>query len=228
MIVTSDKCYENREWHWAYRENEALGGHDPYSNSKGCAELVTAAYRSSFFHDTSDAALASVRAGNVIGGGDWAEDRIVPDVIKALQSGTVANVRNPLAVRPWQFVLEPLHGYMLLAEQLWLDKGKYAGAWNFGPADEAATSVGTLVGELARAWGEEVTWQRDTGAQPHEATWLKLDSSKARQVLGWNPIQALSTTLHWTVEWYQQYAELGNAREKTLEQIKLYQEALPV
>lgn len=152
----------------------------------------------------------------------------MPDVIKALQSGTLANVRNPLAVRPWQFVLEPLHGYMLLAEQLWLDKGKYAGAWNFGPADEAATSVGALVGELARAWGEEVTWQRDTGAQPHEATWLKLDSSKARQVLGWNPILALSTTLQWTVEWYQQYAELGNAREKTLEQIKLYQEALPV
>jgi CDP-glucose 4,6-dehydratase len=188
---------------------------------------VTAAYRSSFFHDTSNAAVASVRAGNVIGGGDWAEDRIVPDVIKALQSGTVASVRNPYAVRPWQFVLEPLHGYILLAEKLWLNKAKYAGAWNFGPADGPATSVGELVTELARAWGERVDWQQHAGDHPHEATWLKLDSTKARQVLGWYPIQTLTTTLQWTVEWYQQYAELGNTREKTLEQIKLYQEALP-
>ena len=226
IVVTSDKCYENREWIWPYRENEALGGHDPYSSSKGCAELVTAAYRSSFFSDPSCAAVASVRAGNVIGGGDWATDRIIPDAIGALTSGKEVVLRNPRFVRPWQFVLEPLHGYVTLAERLWSDAAGFAGAWNFGPNDGPAVSVGELVDQLIDKWGNGSRGTAETRGQPHEATSLKLDSSKARELLGWTPIHDLPMTLEWIVEWHKHFAEYGNAHDVTLAQIRRYQDQL--
>jgi CDP-glucose 4,6-dehydratase len=226
IIVTSDKCYENREWRWAYRENEALGGYDPYSSSKGCAEIVTAAYRSSYFADASGAAVASVRAGNVIGGGDWGKDRIIPDVVTALFSGRVPQLRNPLAVRPWQFVLEPLHGYLLLAERLWSDKARFAGAWNFGPSEDQAIRVGLLVDQLVNLWGDGARWDSDNGDDLHEATYLKLDSSKARDLLGWTPIQTLSETLEWIIEWYKEYSRQGHASDITRAQLHRYQENL--
>jgi CDP-glucose 4,6-dehydratase len=227
IVVTSDKCYENREWIWPYRENDALGGHDPYSSSKGCAELVTAAYRSSFFNSPSCASVASVRAGNVIGGGDWAEDRIIPDVIRALLAGNDASIRNPLAVRPWQFVLEPLHGYLVLAERLWSEGTEFAGPWNFGPNDGPAVTVGELVDQLTNIWGDGSRRRRESQSELHEASSLGLDSSKARKLLGWSPIQNLPTTLQWIVEWHRHYAERGNARDITLEQIERYQERIP-
>lgn len=227
IIVTSDKCYENREWIWAYRENEALGGHDPYSSSKGCAELVTAAYRSSFFDSPSRAAVASVRAGNVIGGGDWAEDRIVPDVVRALVSGNDTSIRNPLAVRPWQFVLEPLHGYLMLAERLWSNGTEFAGAWNFGPDDGPSVSVGELVDEMIDLWGDGARRNQGSRSPLHEANYLKLDSCKARELLGWTPVQSLPITLQWIVEWYSNFAETGKARDITLAQLSQYQELLP-
>ena len=226
IIVTSDKCYENREWLWAYRENEALGGHDPYSSSKGCAEIVTAAYRSSFFNEASSASVASVRAGNVIGGGDWAEDRIVPDVMKALVSGEDITLRNPLAIRPWQFVLDPLHGYLMLAERLWDERAEFAGAWNFGPNEGSAVNVGCLVDLLVDFWGSAAGRQHKSQDQLHEAGFLKLDSSKARELLGWAPTQSLSTTLQWTAEWYRHFLEQGEARDITLSQIQRYEEQL--
>lgn len=226
IIVTSDKCYENREWIWAYRENEALGGHDPYSSSKGCAELVTAAYRSSFFSGPSCAAVASVRAGNVIGGGDWAEDRIIPDVMRALASGTDVGLRSPHAVRPWQFVLEPLHGYLMLAERLWSERNEFAGAWNFGPNDGPTVTVGGLVDELIDIWGDGTSSGQQSPSQSHEANYLRVDSSKARELLGWAPVQTLPITLRWIVEWYRRFAESGDARDITLAQITRYQEQL--
>lgn len=226
IVVTSDKCYENREWIWPYREDEALGGHDPYSSSKGCAELVTAAYRSSFFSDPSCAAVASARAGNVIGGGDWAADRIIPDAIGALTSGKEVVLRNPRSVRPWQFVLEPLHGYVMLAERLWSDAVRFAGAWNFGPNDGPGVAVGELVDQLIDIWGKGSKRTVVSTGQPHEAKSLKLDSSKARELLGWSPIHDLAMTLEWIVEWHVQFAEQGNARDVALAQIRRYQDQL--
>jgi CDP-glucose 4,6-dehydratase len=215
--VTSDKCYENREWDWGYREDEPMGGHDPYSNSKGCAELVTAAFRRSFFHD-GETRLASVRAGNVIGGGDWGEDRLLPDLMRAALAGETVPIRNPTAVRPWQHVLNPLSGYLTLAQALW-DRAELAGAWNFGPSDEDARPVSWIVDELGERWPGGVRWVRDEASNPHEAHHLKLDSSRARARLGWRPAWNLDAALDAIVGWYGAYADSRDLREVTLAQI---------
>ncbi len=226
VSVTSDKCYENREWVWPYRETEAMGGHDPYSSSKGCAELVTAAYRNSYFQAGERIALGSARAGNVIGGGDWALDRLVPDIMRAFAAREVVIIRNPHAVRPWQHVLEPLSGYLTLAEHLWKSGGKYADGWNFGPADSDAQPVDYLVKELARLWGSHAEWRVLEAEHVHEAHLLRLDSSKARAELGWRPRWTLNEALSNTVEWYKTFYDGGDARSCTLSQIALFTEAI--
>lgn len=225
--ITTDKCYENREWAWGYRENEPMGGYDPYSNSKGCAELVSSAYRSSFFnanaHGQHGVALATVRAGNVVGGGDWAQDRLIPDILAAFAQGKVVNIRNPRAVRPWQHVLEPLRGYLTLAERLYEDGPSYAEGWNFGPNDEDAKSVGWIVEQMAEMWGNEANWQIDAGEHPHEATYLKLDISKARSLLGWHPALRLNDALKLIIDWAKQRQAGADIRRLTLAQIHTYQ-----
>ena len=223
VIVTSDKCYENKEWHWPYREHEAMGGHDPYSSSKGCAELVTAAYRNSFFLNEGEVAVASARAGNVIGGGDWALDRLVPDIMRAWGSGEAVAVRNPDAVRPWQHVLEPLSGYLLLAERLLVEGQAFAEGWNFGPADSEARSVKELVSGLAKLWGDNASWRviKPEKVQ-HEAHLLRLDSSKARAELGWSPRWNFDETIAHTVEWYKRFYSDERMQTCTLEQIELF------
>lgn len=221
--VTSDKCYENMEWPWGYRESDPMGGSDPYSSSKGCAELVTAAYRRSFFHDNTTA-VASVRAGNVIGGGDWADYRLIPDIMKALMNSQVVNIRNPHSVRPWQHVLEPLHGYLCLAERLWEDGPRHADGWNFGPADEDARPVSWIVEMATALWGGAARWEQDGAPQPHEAHTLRLDSAKARTILGWSPQLDLAEALRWTVKWYQRFQQDSSiARMITEEQIDRFQ-----
>jgi len=224
--VTSDKCYENHEWVWGYRENEPMGGYDPYSNSKGCAELVTSAYRTSFFNPNNFAkhgvALASARAGNVIGGGDWAEDRLIPDIMRAITQGTPVNIRNPHAIRPWQHVLEPLSGYLLLAQKLYEEGAGYAEGWNFGPNDEDAKPVQWIVNRLAKAWGEGANWMLDGGDHPHEAHYLKLDCSKAKARLDWHPRWHLEDTLGTIVDWHHAYQAGKGMREVTLRQIAMY------
>lgn len=225
--ITTDKCYENREWIWGYRENEPMGGYDPYSNSKGCAELVISAYRSSFFnpahHAEHGVAVASARAGNVIGGGDWAQDRLIPDILNAFQTGRPVMIRNPGATRPWQHVLEPLRGYLLLAEHLYNEGGNFAEGWNFGPNDEDARSVEWIVKALAEQWGNGASWQVEPGNHPHEAHWLKLDISKARNRLGWHPVLHLNDAITMIVDWIKRTGAGDNAKELTLAQIKDYQ-----
>lgn len=225
--ITTDKCYENREWAWGYRENDPMGGHDPYSNSKGCAELVTASYRASFFnpaqHGSHGVALASVRAGNVIGGGDWAADRLIPDILAAFAQGRPVHIRHPHAVRPWQHVLEPLRGYLMLAERLVLDGPTFAEGWNFGPSDEDARTVGWIVQQMARRWGEGAHWQLDAREHPHEAHFLKLDISKARSRLRWQPALRLPDALDLIVDWTRQHLAGADMREATLRQIDSYQ-----
>lgn len=220
LVVTSDKCYENREWLWGYRENEAMGGFDPYSSSKGCAELVAAAYRNSYFRDT-DTGVASVRAGNVIGGGDWAEDRLVPDMVRAALEGRVTRLRNPGAIRPWQHVLEPLSGYLLLAERLFVEGQAFAEGWNFGPLDADAKPVEWIAGELTALW-DGIRWEKNTAPHPHEAHYLKLDCSKAHARLDWTPRLPLGQALSWTVRWYQACARGADMRQLTDEQIENY------
>jgi CDP-glucose 4,6-dehydratase len=223
VVVTSDKCYENREWEWGYREDEPMGGRDPYSNSKACAELVTDAYRLSFFD--GGAAIASARAGNVIGGGDWGEDRLVPDLVRgALDERTVV-LRNPDAVRAWQHVLGPLDGYLTLAQRLWAEPG-LAGAWNFGPPDAEAQPVGWIADQVRELWGPGLEWEarRDSDA-PHEAHHLKLDSSKARTQLGWRPPWTLSDGLRAVVDWARAFAAGQPMRDVSLRQIEAYEAA---
>jgi CDP-glucose 4,6-dehydratase len=209
VIVTSDKCYENREWPWGYRENEPMGGYDPYSNSKGCAELVTEAYRRSFFNPAEfprhGVAVASARAGNVIGGGDWAEDRLLPDIVRAFLRGQAVRVRNPNAIRPWQHVLEPVHAYVQLAHKMWEAAPKFAEAWNFGPPDRDARSVRDIVQMVVQNWGPGARWEQDPGDHPHEAHYLKLDCSKAALLLGWRPRLDIETAVDWTVSWYKRW-----------------------
>ena len=228
IIVTSDKCYDNQERAAGYRESEAMGGYDPYSSSKGCAELVTSAYRNSFFNtadfDQHGTAVASVRAGNVIGGGDWAEDRLIPDVFAALQKNAVPTVRNPHAVRPWQFVMDPLNGYLTLAEHLCDGGPAFADGWNFGPDDDESKQVGSIVGTLAQSWGLDSEWHHDAAEHPHEATFLKLDSSKARSELSWAPKLDLQTTLDWIVDWYRDYFSNREMRNITVAQIRQFQQ----
>ncbi|QIN62846.1 CDP-glucose 4,6-dehydratase [Caballeronia sp. SBC1] len=226
VVVTTDKCYENREWEWGYRENEAMGGYDPYSSSKGCAELVTSAYRNSFFNPATYAkhgvAMASGRAGNVIGGGDWAADRLIPDIMRAISRGETVNIRNPHAIRPWQHVLEPLSGYLILAERLYTDGPRFADAWNFGPNDSDAQPVQAIVERLTSQWGDGARWSLDGGEHPHEATFLKLDCSKARARLGWRPRWDLNHTLDSIVAWYKAAARNEDVKAVTLAQIDQY------
>lgn len=225
--ITTDKCYENREWVWGYRENDPMGGYDPYSNSKGCAELVSSAYRSSFFNANSykqhGVALATVRAGNVIGGGDWAMDRLIPDMLAAFEQNKPVTIRNPHAIRPWQHVLEPLRGYLTLAERLFEHGPEYAEGWNFGPNDEDAKPVGWILEKMAGLWPGDAKWQIDAGEHPHEANYLKLDISKARSRLGWHPALRLEEALKLIVDWSTQRRAGANVRELTLAQIHSYQ-----
>lgn len=224
--VTSDKCYDNKEWVWGYRENEPMGGFDPYSNSKGCAELVTSAYRNSFFnpekYSEHHVALASGRAGNVIGGGDWAEDRLIPDILRAISDGRPVVIRNPRAIRPWQHVLEPLSGYLLLAQKLYEEGIGYAEGWNFGPKDEDAQPVQWIVERLTQQWGDGASWQLDQGDHPHEAHYLKLDCSKARMRLDWQPRWDLAHTLKMIVGWQRDYLSHADMRQTTLNQISKF------
>ncbi|MGK5057739.1 CDP-glucose 4,6-dehydratase [Janthinobacterium sp. LB2P49] len=225
--VTSDKCYENREWPWGYRENEAMGGYDPYSNSKGCAELVTAGYRSSFFNAEKYAehgiALGSGRAGNVIGGGDWAMDRLIPDMLRAIGAGESVMIRNPHAIRPWQHVLEPLSGYLTLAEKLHTEGTVHAEGWNFGPHDTDAKPVEWIIERMTQEWGAGASWSLDGQDHPHEATYLKLDCSKARGQLGWHPRWDIGQTIAKIVEWHKACDEGADMRAMTLAQITTYQ-----
>ena len=219
--VTTDKCYENREWVWSYRENEAMGGFDPYSSSKGCAELVTAAYRRSFFQPNG-IALASARAGNVIGGGDWADDRLIPDFLRAIDAGATLKVRSPKSTRPWQHVLEPLSGYLRLAEYLFVEGNAFAEGWNFGPNDEDARPVSWIIERLAEMQ-QGMKWQYDPAPQPHEAHYLKLDSSKAKIRLDWQARWRLQTALQKTLEWHQAWRNGEDMQAVTLSQIAQYQ-----
>ena len=220
--VTTDKCYENREWVWGYREDEPMGGFDPYSNSKGCSELVTSAYRRSFLARPGGPALASARAGNVIGGGDWAADRLVPDILRAFERGEPVVVRNPHATRPWQHVLEPLGGYLLLAERLCRDGQAVAEAFNFGPREDDARPVRWIVERMAERWGEDAGWRLDGGDHPHEAGYLKLDISKARHRLGWQPRWGLATALDHIVAWHRAWLAGDDMRALCLAQIADY------
>lgn len=225
--VTTDKCYENREWPWGYRENEALGGHDPYSSSKACSELVTSAYRRSFFTaqagSTRGACIASARAGNVIGGGDFATDRLVPDCVRAVLGGEKIVLRNPGAIRPWQHVLDPLAGYLLLSRRLVEDGPRFAEGWNFGPEESDARSVEWVVRRFCEEWGEGASYIVDQGDHPHEAGQLRLDISKARSVLDWRPRWDLRSAIDRLVEWTRCHRDGGDVREACLRQITRYE-----
>lgn len=229
--VTTDKCYENKEWHWGYRENEAMGGYDPYSASKGCSELVTASYRQSFFNPQKyntdhQVALASARAGNVIGGGDWATDRLIPDILKSISTGQKVNIRSPHAIRPWQHVLEPLSGYLLLAEKLYNEGIKFSEGWNFGPEDKDAKSVEYIVNHLCKLWGKDASYTIDSNPQPHEAGYLKLDISKARNLLNWQPRWSLDIALNKIINWQQAYQTAKTMQETCLAQIHEYEKTV--
>jgi CDP-glucose 4,6-dehydratase len=221
VVVTTDKCYQNKEWIWGYREDEPMGGHDPYSSSKGCAELVTAAYRDSYFAKTKTA-VASARAGNVIGGGDWAADRLIPDMIKAFGMNKPVIIRNPNSIRPWQLVLEPLVGYLCLAEKLVEEGQSFAEPFNFGPRESDARPVEWIVNRLVAHWGSGAHWQLADGEQPHEAYYLKLDASKAHARLNWSPRTELSTALDWIVDWYKAQRTGQDAREISERQIDAF------
>ena len=226
VIVTTDKCYENQEWVWGYRENEPMGGYDPYSNSKGCAELVTSAYRQSFFpvehYSKHRVAIASARAGNVIGGGDWSMDRLIPDAIKAFEANKTLLIRNPLATRPWQHVLEPLSGYLVLAQALFQEGVKFNGAWNFGPRDEDARSVQEVIDLLIDSWSLPAKWSQDASEQPHEAHLLKLDCSKANQLLKWRPQWSLEQAIEKICEWQIAFSKQSDMKTLSEKQIKAY------
>lgn len=219
--VTSDKCYENHEWVWGYRETDRLGGHDPYSNSKACAELVAQAFRDSFFSGINrQVALASVRAGNVIGGGDWAVDRLLPDFFRAILAGRTMKIRHPKSIRPWQHVLDPLNGYLILAERLLTEGSKWAGSWNFGPRENDAKTVQWLIERGVGLWGRGATWELDSSQHAYEAQFLRLDISKARQELGWMPAWTIEEALARTVEWFRAYSAKQDLRDFTLRQIE--------
>ncbi|MCX7900399.1 MAG: CDP-glucose 4,6-dehydratase [Methylocystis sp.] len=222
LIVTTDKCYENRGWVWGYRETDALGGRDPYSNSKACAELVTSAYRDSFFGPKQKARILSARAGNVIGGGDFAADRILPDALRAFAAGQPLKVRNPRAVRPWQHVLEPLTGYLALIEKALSSKERLDGAFNFGPGPDSEQSVETLLKTFVAAWGRGPQWEKDSADHPHEARLLRLDTAKTRETLQWSPLLDFEQTVQWTAAWYRAFADGENMRKATFDQLDHY------
>ncbi|MGY8679167.1 CDP-glucose 4,6-dehydratase [Bradyrhizobium sp. UFLA05-153] len=222
VVVTSDKCYENREWLWPYREDEPMGGRDPYSNSKGCAELVVSAYRSSYFAPAG-IGLASARAGNVVGGGDWSEDRLIPDLFRGFIDGKPTLIRQPDSIRPWQHVLEAISGYLLLVERLWSDPDLFAQGWNFGPPDVGAVPVQAIADTLVARWGDGAYWIRDSESGVHEANVLKLDSTKARTLLSWKPKLTVEQSLDWIVKWYRAYVARADMRNFTTAQIEEYE-----
>ena len=222
VSVTTDKCYENNEWEWGYRENEPMGGHDPYSSSKGCAELVTSAYRRSFFNTEDTASLASARAGNVIGGGDWADDRLIPDILRAFEKEESVIIRNPMSTRPWQHVLEPISGYLVLAQELYNNGEQFAEGWNFGPKDEDCRPVDWILDKMVAKWGKGASWELYKNNNPHEAGYLKLDCSKAANQLKWKPQWSLEETLQLIIEWHQVYINGGDVQKQCLKEIKKY------
>ncbi len=229
ISVTTDKCYENKEWLWGYRETDPLGGYDPYSSSKACAEIVSAAYRQSYFHPERlgktgghNTAIATGRAGNVIGGGDWSLDRLLPDLVRGFLSGKPVLVRRPHAIRPWQHVLEPLQGYLLLAEHLLSGDPRFATAYNFGPSDEDARTVEWIAERMTQLWGPDARWVLDQDTSVHEAGYLKLDASRARAELGWRPKLDLATALEWLIEWYKAADAGADMQTFTLQQIHDY------
>lgn len=224
-VVTTDKCYENREWAWGYREDEPMGGHDPYSNSKGCSELVTSAYRRSFFGIEGAAAIGSGRAGNVIGGGDWATDRLIPDILRAVAKDEPVLIRNPLAIRPWQHVLEPISGYLVLCQALWDQPRLAADAWNFGPRDDDARPVQWIVEHMVAMWGDGADWIRDPSVQPHEANYLKLDISKARAGLHWQPRWNLAQALESIVAWQRAWLSGNDIHQYCLDELERFDAA---
>jgi len=227
VVVTSDKCYEENSSGRAYKESDPLGGHDPYSASKACAEIATHAYRRSFLGPPeSRIAVASARSGNVIGGGDWATDRLVSDLIRAFTTGQSPRLRNPKATRPWQHVLDPLSGYLLLAERLYAEGQRFSAAWNFGPEPDNAADVQSVANQVARLWGPDATWVLDANPQPREAPVLALDAAAARERLGWRPRLDLDNTLAWTVSWYQSWHRGGNARHLADAQIARFMEGM--
>jgi CDP-glucose 4,6-dehydratase len=223
LVITTDKVYENKEWQQAYREDERLGGFDPYSSSKACAELAVSAYRNSFFVE-SNCLIATARAGNVIGGGDWSEDRLLPDVFRSLVFGERLKIRNPDSVRPWQHALEPLDGYMKLAEKLYQGERNFAESWNFGPAEKDSKPVGWVLDEIKRIWREPVSWEIDESTQPYEARLLKLDSTKAKNELSWLPKLSLEEAIKLTAEWYRGFKDKQNLVKLTANQINFYQD----
>lgn len=225
VCITTDKVYQNQEWVWAYRETDSLGGFDPYASSKACAEMVSAAYRSSFFSRSSgrDIALATARAGNVIGGGDWSDDRLIPDLVRGFFSGQTVLIRRPNAIRPWQHVLEPLHGYLILAEKLLTGPACCSSAYNFGPGEEDSWPVQRIVKRVVELWGEGASWTQDVDPGAHEAHSLRLDASKARLELGWKPKLTIETTLKWTIDWYRAWCEEEDMEEFTAHQIASYE-----
>jgi CDP-glucose 4,6-dehydratase len=226
LNITTDKCYENKEWPWGYRENEPMGGFDPYSNSKGCSELVTASFRNSFFnasdYDKHGVALASARAGNVIGGGDWAVDRLIPDFIRAITKGEKLKIRNPYSTRPWQHVLEPLSGYLTLCQKLYTEGSKFADGWNFGPDDSDNKNVEWIASTLCNLWQDGSGYEVDKDSYPHEAHYLKLDCSKAKRLLGWSPVWTIETSLQSIVEWNKAWLNNADMREVCIDQIENY------
>jgi CDP-glucose 4,6-dehydratase len=223
VVITTDKCYENKEWVWGYRENDSMGGHDPYSSSKGCAELVASAYRQSYFSSPNSInKVASARAGNVIGGGDWSEDRLIPDAIKAFQANAQLMIRNPLATRPWQHVLEPLSGYLILAQALYEQGSSFASGWNFGPREKDNRTVQEVVDLLISNWGDSASWVKEGSEQPHEANLLKLDCSKASKQLGWIPKWDLEVAIQKIIQWQNAYQAKQNMQEVSLAQINHY------
>lgn len=227
VCVTTDKCYENQEWIWPYRESDPLGGHDPYASSKACAEIVAAAYRSSYFPperiEEHHVCLATARAGNVIGGGDWSEDRLIPDLIRGFQANAPVPIRRPKAIRPWQHVLEPLHGYIMLAEHLLSNPGHFCSSFNFGPGENDSWSVERIANQLAALWGDSAAWIYDPAPGVHEAHFLRLDASKAHAELGWRPQLSIDAALEWTVNWYKRFEQGAAMRAETQSQIEAYE-----
>lgn len=230
VIVTTDKCYENKEWVWGYRENEPMGGYDPYSSSKGCAELATASYRNSFFSSEKyiqhQNGIATARAGNVIGGGDWSLDRLIPDAIKAFESKQSLMIRNPMATRPWQHVLEPLSGYLILAQALYEDGPEFATGWNFGPSDRDVRSVQEIIELLIKHWKLPAAWERDGDEIFHEANCLKLDCSKAKAQLGWEPRWGVEIAVEKIASWHKAYVQNMDMRKISLAQIESFEKLL--
>jgi CDP-glucose 4,6-dehydratase len=220
--VTTDKCYENREWEWGYREDEPIGGHDPYSNSKACSELITSCYRKSFFSTSDGPVIASARAGNVIGGGDWSLDRLIPDTLRAFQQSIPVDIRNPKSTRPWQHVLQPLSGYLILAQLLSEQGFKFAEAWNFGPNDSDVKTVEWIMDKMVYYWGGNASWKPDSAPQPHEAYSLKLDISKARARLNWQPVWNLEETLQKIVNWHRSWLHKESMDTYSLAEIKAF------